>query len=133
MITLEQGIELVWHAFEDMSGGEIYIRRIPSMRITDIAEAIAPGARRDIVGVRPGEKLHEQLIGVDDARHTYEYPIYYKILPAIYEWSRDPERINLGKPVAEDFSYSSDNNPEWMGVETLRAWIAANRDNIGKY
>lgn len=132
MITLEQGIELVWHAFDDMVGGEIYVKRIPSMKITDIATAVAPAARQEIVGVRPGEKVHEQMIGVDDAPHTYEYPSYYKILPAIHEWSSDPERINGGTRVAPDFAYSSHTNPEWMSVDVLRAWIDRNRDTIGQ-
>jgi UDP-N-acetylglucosamine 4,6-dehydratase len=132
MITLEQGIELVWHAFDDMVGGEIYVKRIPSMKITDIATAVAPAARQEIVGVRPGEKVHEQMIGVDDAPHTYEYPGYYKILPAIHEWSSDPARINGGAPVPPDFAYRSNTNPEWMSVDTLRAWIDRHRDAIGK-
>jgi UDP-N-acetylglucosamine 4,6-dehydratase/5-epimerase len=131
MITLEEGIELVWHAFDDMVGGEIYVKRIPSMKVTDIARAVAPEARHDIVGVRPGEKLHEQMIGVDDAPYTYKYESYYKILPAIHDWSEDPARINSGVRVASDFTYASNTNPDWMTVETLRAWIAANRDRIG--
>ena len=132
MITLDQGIELVWHAFDDMVGGEIYVKRIPSMRMVDVARAIAPDARLDIIGIRPGEKLHEQMIGVDDAPYTYEYRDYYKILPAIHEWSSDPARINDGVRVAEDFSYRSDNNPQWMTPEALRAWIEENRDRIGR-
>src|SRR6185436_2483822 len=86
MITLETGIEFVWHAFEDMVGGEIYVKRIPSMRVADIARAVAPDARHNIIGIRPGEKLHEQMIGVDDAPYTYAYPDYFKILPAIHDW-----------------------------------------------
>lgn len=132
MITLEQGVELVWHAFEDMVGGEIYVKKIPSMKVTEVAEAVAPSAEQEIVGIRPGEKLHEQMIGVEDALYTFEYPEHYKILPAIHKWCSDPLRIKNGKKVAEDFTYSSDNNPEWMGVETLRSWIAENREKIGK-
>lgn len=127
MITIEQAIELVWHAFEDMVGGEIYVRRIPSMRVVDIARAVAPDARHEIIGVRPGEKLHEQMIGVDDAPYTYEYPTYYKVLPAIHSWSDDPARINGGKRVPPDFAYQSHTNPEWMSIDELRAWIASNR------
>src|SRR5690554_2663203 len=111
MITLEQGVELVWHAFEDMVGGEIYVKKIPSMKVTDLAAAIAPAARQEIVGIRPGEKLHEQMIGEEDASHTYEYPRHYKILPAIHEWDKDEERIKDGTPVPEGFRYTSDNNP----------------------
>ncbi len=132
MITLEQGVELVWHAFENMVGGEVYVKKIPSMKITDIATAIAPGARQDIVGIRPGEKLHEQMIGVEDARHTFEYPNHYKILPAIHNWSRDKARIQDGMPVPESFSYCSDNNREWMTVDAMREWIAINKSKIDK-
>jgi UDP-N-acetylglucosamine 4,6-dehydratase (inverting) len=132
MITLEQGVDLVWHAFGDAIGGEIYVKKIPSMNIRDIALAIAPNATHDIVGIRPGEKLHEQMIGVEDAPHTYEYDKYYKILPAIYNWSLDPERIANGRRVHDDFVYSSDNNNQWMTVAVLRDWIRTNQQKIGK-
>jgi UDP-N-acetylglucosamine 4,6-dehydratase len=132
MITLEQGVDLVWHAFDDMMGGEIYVKRIPSMRVTDVALACAPSAKHDIVGIRPGEKLHEQMIGPEDAPHTYEYAEHYKVLPAIHDWSSDPERINGGKLVAHNFTYCSDNNIEWMSIDTLRTWIEQNREKIGK-
>lgn len=131
MISLEQGVELVWHAFEDMVGGEIYVKKIPSMTITDIARVVAPDAAHDVVGIRPGEKLHEQMIGVEDAPYTYEYAEHFKILPAINKWSDDPARIKDGAKVAEDFSYTSDRNPEWMPPEALAHWIAANRSKIG--
>ena len=126
MITLEQGVELVWHAFEDMYGGEIYVKKIPSMTITDIAKAVAPNAAHKIIGIRPGEKIHEQMIGVEDALHTFEYKDYYKILPAIHAWSKDPSRINGGVRVKDDFVYSSDNNSEWLAIEQLQVWIQAN-------
>ncbi len=132
MITLEEGVDLVWRAFNDMAGGEIYVKKIPSMKITDVARAVAPEATHEIVGIRPGEKLHEQMIGPEDAPHTYEYDGYYKILPAIHNWSKDVSRINGGQPVPEDFTYSSDTNPEWMTSETLHAWITQHRDAIGK-
>lgn len=132
MITLEQGVELVWHAFEDMEGGEIYVKKIPSMKVTDVALASVPNAKHKIVGVRPGEKLHEEMIGTEDALHTFEYPEHFKILPAINSWSSDPARIKDGKKVAEDFTYCSDNNQEWMSIETLKSWIAQNREKVGK-
>jgi UDP-N-acetylglucosamine 4,6-dehydratase len=132
MMTVEEGVDLVWHAFEDMVGGEIYVKKIPSMKITDVARAIAPAAKHEIVGILPGEKLHEQMIGLEDAAHTYEYEGHYKILPAIFNWSQDAARINNGQPVQPDFIYSSDSNPEWMSIETLSTWIAQNRDTIGK-
>ena len=132
MITLEQGVELVWHAFEDMLGGEIYVKKIPSIKMTDVALAVAPDASHEIVGIRPGEKLHEQMIGPEDAPHTYEYAEYYKILPAIHNWSLDPLRINDGILVAPDFTYSSDNNTEWMSAASLQAWIEQNRERLEK-
>jgi UDP-N-acetylglucosamine 4,6-dehydratase (inverting) len=107
MISLEQGVELVWHAFEDMEGGEIYVKKIPSMCLPDIARAVSETAEQKIVGIRPGEKLHEQMIGVEDASNTYEYKSYFKILPQINGWSQDAARIKDGKAVAEDFVYSS--------------------------
>lgn len=132
MISLEQGVELVWHAFEDMEGGEIYVKKIPSMKVTDLAKAVAPDAQQDFVGIRPGEKVHEQMIGVEDAFYTYEYPEHFKILPAINGWSDCPKRIKDGTRVPEGFSYTSDNNTEWMDIETLRTWVAQNQHKIGK-
>lgn len=131
MITLEQGVDLVWHAFDNMVGGEIYVRKIPSMKVTDIALAVDPYAGHTIVGIRPGEKLHEQMISPEDAAHTFEYKDYYKILPAIHNWSQDQARIGDGKPVALDFNYSSDQNPEWMSAEALKIWISSHIDKIG--
>ena len=132
MITLEQGVELVWYAFEDMIGGEIYVKKIPSMKITDVALATVSNATHEIVGIRPGEKLHEQMIGPEDAPHTYEYSEHYKVLPAIHNWSQDPARINGGALVQPDFTYCSDNNIEWMSIDALKMWIEKNRGHIGE-
>lgn len=132
MITLEQGVELVWHAFNDMVGGEIYVKKIPSMSVVELARALAPECKLDFVGIRPGEKLHEQMIGEEDAYYTFEYPEHYKILPAIHEWSKSPERIKDGTKVAEGFTYRSDNNKKWMTADELRAWVNSNRQYIGK-
>tara|TARA_B100000963_G_scaffold231741_1_gene202332 strand:+ start:10678 stop:11676 length:999 start_codon:yes stop_codon:yes gene_type:complete len=132
MITLEQGVELVWHAFDDMIGGEIYVRKIPSMKVVDLASVVAPDANHEIVGIRPGEKLHEQMIGEEDADFTYEYNNHYKILPAINGWSEDPNRIKDGTKVKENFIYDSGSNKEWMKSEDLEAWINKNRDSLGK-
>jgi UDP-N-acetylglucosamine 4,6-dehydratase len=131
MITLEQGVELVWHAFEDMKGGEIYVKKIPSMTITDIARAVSPNAEHKMIGIRPGEKIHEQMIGTEDAPYTYEYNDHYKILPALHNWSLDTGRINEGVRVKDDFSYASNTNTEWMSVEQLQAWITSNKHKIG--
>lgn len=131
MISLEQGVELVWHAFEDMEGGEIYVKKIPSMNLVDLARVVAPKAELRIVGIRPGEKLHEQMIGEEDAYFTYEYPEHYKILPAIHSWNLDGKRIKDGKKVPEGFSYTSSNNPNWMSSSELQKWIDANIEKIG--
>lgn len=131
MISLEEGVELVWHAFDDMVGGEIYVKKIPSMKVIDLATTIAPQAKQVVVGIRPGEKLHEQMISAEDSYYTYEYPEHFKILPAINGWADSPERIKDGKKVAEGFVYSSDNNTEWMSNETLNDWIHRNHDKIG--
>jgi UDP-N-acetylglucosamine 4,6-dehydratase len=131
MITLEQGVELIWHAFEDMVGGEIYVKKIPSMNITDIAKAIATDAQHEIIGIRPGEKLHEQMISPEDSYHTYEYPEHFKILPAIHHWSSDTNRIKDGRKVPEGFTYASDTNAEWMDIKTLQQWIETHRAKIG--
>ena len=131
MISLEEGVELVWHAFNNMKGGEIYVKKIPSMKVTDVALAVDDKAKQEEVGIRPGEKLHEQMIGSEDAYYTYEYPDYFKILPSINDWSRDPERIADGVRVDEGFIYCSDNNKEWMEIKTLQDWIKENKEKIG--
>jgi UDP-N-acetylglucosamine 4,6-dehydratase/5-epimerase len=131
MISLEEGVELVWQAFNDMQGGEIYVKKIPSMKVTDVALAVDDKAKQEEVGIRPGEKLHEQMIALEDAHYTYEYSSYFKILPSINNWSKDPERIGNGIKVESDFVYSSDNNKDWMEIETLKKWIVDNKDIIG--
>ena len=131
MISLEQGVELVWHAFEDMIGGEIYVKKIPSMKVTDLAKVVAPMAQQTIIGIRPGEKLHEQMISSEDSTTTYEYSEHYKILPAINDWGSDPRRIKDGKKVPDNFVYSSDNNPDWMSSDDLNIWIEVNHTKIG--
>ena len=103
MITLEQGVEMVWHALEDMVGGETYVRKSPSMNIMDIAQAVRKDFEHVVVGIRPGEKLHEQMISAEDAPYTYEYSKYFKILPSIHDWHLDPDRIKDGKLVPLDF------------------------------
>jgi UDP-N-acetylglucosamine 4,6-dehydratase len=131
MISLEQGVELVWHAFEDMVGGEIYVKKIPSMKVTDLARVVAPECKQQVVGIRPGEKLHEQMIGAEDSYYTFEYPEHFKILPTINGWGISPERIKDGKRVPEGFVYDSNNNSKWMTDADLQAWIDANYKKIG--
>jgi UDP-N-acetylglucosamine 4,6-dehydratase (inverting) len=132
MISLDQAVDLVWHAFEDMVGGEIYVKKIPSMKIVEIAKTIAPQAKHKIIGIRPGEKLHEQMISSEDSLSTFEYSDYYKILPQINEWSEDDLRIKSGKKVSPGFVYSSENNSEWMTNSKLQTWIDLNYNQIGK-
>ena len=132
MITLEDGVKLVWDAFDEMIGGEIFIKKIPSMRVTDIAKAVDPLKEQKIIGIRPGEKIHEEMISIHDAPYTYEYKDHYKILPAINGWEIDKTRIKDGKKVSEGFSYSSDSNDEWMSLNDLSEWIKSNSSRIGK-
>ncbi len=132
MISLDQGVELVWQAFEDMLGGEIYVKKIPSMKIIDVAKVIAPKAKHKIIGIRPGEKLHEQMISIEDSYSTYEYSNYYKILPQINEWGKDILRIKDGVKVKEGFIYSSENNSEWMTKTEMQKWLDTNQNYIGK-
>ena len=132
MISLEQGVDLVWHAFNDMVGGEIYVKKIPSMKVVDVARVIAPDATQKIVGIRPGEKLHEQMIGPEDSLSTYEYAEHYKILPQLYNWAEDLDRIKDGVKVPDGFVYASDSNNEWMSDSDLQNWLEHNKENIGK-
>ena len=132
MISLEQGVELVWHAFDDMVGGEIYVKKIPSMKVTEVANTVAPDAAHEIIGIRPGEKLHEQMIGEEDAASTYEYDDHYKILPIINGWGDDPLRIKGGKRVTSGFTYNSETNEEWMTKQELQTWLKANQQKLGR-
>lgn len=125
-ITLDQGAEFVLKSLADMKGGEIFVPRIPSAGIMDIAAAVAPECRTRTVGIRPGEKLHETLISEDDGRHTLEYENHYVIQPQFSWWGA--ERKNGGRPVPEGFSYSSDNNRVVLSVEYIRDIIKEFRD-----
>ena len=131
MISLEDGVKLVWHALEDMVGGEIYVKKIPSIKMTDLARVIAPEAKHEIIGIRPGEKLHEQMISSEDSYYTYEYPEHFKILPMINNWAACPRRIKDGKKVPQGFVYASDSNSEWMSDGDLQDWLEINREKIG--
>jgi UDP-N-acetylglucosamine 4,6-dehydratase len=130
MIELKDGINLVTKAFEDMQGGEIYVKKIPSMNILDIARAVNPDFIPNFIGVRPGEKIHEQMISLEDAATTYEYEGYFKILPAIYNWSVDEQRVKNGTLVEPDFTYTSENNKNFMDIEKLREWILSNQSYL---
>lgn len=127
MISLEQGVELVWTALAESIGGEIFVKKIPSMRVIDVARTLRPDSEIQVVGIRPGEKLHEQMIAIEEAAFTYEYESYYKILPNIEAWGSCSKRIGSGQKVPSDFVYSSDNNANWMSAENLQSWVADNR------
>lgn len=118
-ISLTQGVELVIKALEEASGGETFISKIPSFKITDLAEAMCPGCTLKEIGIRPGEKLHEIMVTVEDSHMTYEYDKHFIVYPQVM-WN-DRQQINLsGKKVEEGFSYSSGNNTEWLSVEQIR-------------
>jgi len=120
-ITLDQGVDFVIAMLGGMHGGELFVPKIPSMRIVDLARAIAPEARLDIIGIRPGEKLHEQMISVDDARRTVDAGTFYVIKPDVDWW--DGSAWADVSPVPEGFSYTSDTNRDWLTLEQLRAMI----------
>ena len=124
---------MVINAIESVFGSEIFVPKIPSYRVVDLARALNESARLEIVGIRPGEKIHEQMIGGDDRHSTFEYSDYYKILPMINEWGIDNYRIKKGKKVPEGFIYSSDNNKEWMTKSDLKKWIDMNKNYVGSY
>ena len=120
-ITLEQGVSFVLRSLERVHGGELFVPKIPSMRITDLARAIAPECRLDVVGIRPGEKLHEIMIPEDDARQTLQFDDHYVIQPAFPWWDAESFRgTRGGKPCPEGFRYGSDTNSWWLTVEELR-------------
>ncbi|MFI4975141.1 MAG: UDP-N-acetylglucosamine 4,6-dehydratase (inverting) [Caulobacterales bacterium] len=124
-ITLSEGVDFVLSTLTMMRGGEVFVPKIPSMKITDLVEAMAPGAGIDIVGIRPGEKLHEMMISADDARNTAELGDRYAIEPAFVEYARAPFRLNGGPgAVPEDFSYASDTNSDWLSGPQLVAMLA---------
>jgi UDP-N-acetylglucosamine 4,6-dehydratase len=119
-ITMKQGVELVFKALEESNGGETYISKIPSFRITDLAEAMLPGAKIKEIGIREGEKLHEVMVTKDDYMHTYEYEKNYVICPNFDWWKLDPKLVVNGVKVKEGFEYNSGTNKEWLNVNELR-------------
>ena len=120
-ITLPQAVDFVIDSFADMSGGELYVPRIPSMKVVDLAEAIAPGAPLVDIGIRPGEKLHEEMISTEDARRTVKRTDRYVVQPTLAMWGGFKE--SEGESVADDFAYTSDNNDQWLDVPQLRAML----------
>ncbi len=123
-ITPDSGIQTVFHALEHAWGGEIYVPKCPSFKLTDLAEAIAPGEGYEVIGIRPGEKLYEEMITGSDAISTVEFDDYFVILPSLPKWSTDEFVAHFnGRRVGMGFSYSSETNPDWLSVEQLRADI----------
>jgi len=120
-LTLEQGVRFVIDCIGRMQGGEIFIPKIPSMKITTLAEAIAPKAKIKIVGIRPGEKLHEVLLGEEEAKHAREFKDYFIIEPEHPFWSKD--NVKGGKPLPDGFKYASDNNTRWLSAKELKKMI----------
>ena len=124
-ITLDQGVDFVLRGLERMRGGEIFVPKIPSMKIIDLAEALAPECKTETVGIRPGEKLHEVMIPVDDARNTLEFDDYYAILPTYADVDGTPAAVDGGRPCPDGFYFASDNNERWLTKEELLAMITS--------
>lgn len=119
-ITLPQAVKFVLESFESMDGGELYVPRIPSMRVVDLARAIAPNCDLEEVGIRPGEKLHEEMISSDDASRTIRQPHRYVVGPTLSEWTY---RVPKGESVPENFTYTSDTNDQWLSVEAISSLL----------
>lgn len=119
-ITLEQGVDFVLSSLRNMQGGEVFVPKIPSTKILDLVQAMAPGSSHEVVGIRPGEKLHEVMITEDDARNTIELEDRYVIEPSFRFWSRERYTNGGARPVDEDFRYASDSNPEQLDLDALK-------------
>ncbi len=129
-ISLDAGVDMVFHALANAWGGEIFIPKIPSYRITDVATAIAPGQEQRVVGIRPGEKIHEEMITPSDSFYTYDMGKYYAILPSVPNWNLDNFRKEFDAKLVEGgFSYNSGTNSEWVTVEEIRRFITAHVDS----
>lgn len=129
-LTVAQGVQFVVDSLGRMHGGETFIPKIPSMRIVDLAQAIAPHCKHEITGIRPGEKLHEVMIPPDEARQTLEFDNFYIIHPSFHMWETEKARLyegSEGSPVDKGFSYTSDNNQQWVDANTLRTMITEER------
>ncbi len=122
-IKFDDAVNLVNFAFKDMLGAEIYVKKIPSIKIIDLAKALHPNKKIKIIGVRPGEKIHEQMISKEDSDYTYEYKDYYKILSNLNNWHLDKKRVKNGKKVKNNFVYDSNNNTDWLSIDKIKKWI----------
>lgn len=123
-ISLEEGVKLVIKALEEAHGGETFISKIPSFKITDLAQAMLPGCEMPEVGIREGEKLHEIMVTKEDSMHTYEYEKHYIVYPN-YNWWGNKDLIPGGKPVAAEFEYSSGTNTQWLSIEDIKKLLKA--------
>jgi UDP-N-acetylglucosamine 4,6-dehydratase/5-epimerase len=123
-ITLEQGVEFVLSSLEKTTGGELFVPKIPSMKITDLANIIAPECKQEIIGIRPGEKIHEVLLSDSDSRNAIEYSKFFIVKPEFKWWSTNKEFEEKGAPVSEGFSYSSDNNSDWLTENQLMEMVS---------
>jgi UDP-N-acetylglucosamine 4,6-dehydratase len=130
-LTLDQAVDLVFHTLDHMHGGEIFVPKIPSVRVTDLAAAIAPDVPREVTGIRPGEKLHETLLTVDEARHTVETDRHYVILPE-HPWWDDEQAGHTGSAVTDDFVYASDTNSWWLDEHELRALLTPGGADVAR-
>lgn len=128
-ITLQQGVEMVIHALKHAWGGELFVPKIPSYRILDVAEAIAPECEKREVGIRPGEKIHEEMITSSDSYYTYDLGKYYTILPSMHKWKLDEFIKHFdAKKVAQGFNYNSGDNADWETIDSLRTLIKEHLD-----
>lgn len=135
-ITLTQGVDFVLDRLEHMQGGEIFVPKIPSTKLVDVARAIGPDCRLESVGIRPGEKLHEVLIPYDEAAHTLEYEQHYTVYPVWNRWQKSEERRDkggIGRPVDPDFHYWSKGNEWQLSVEELRALLARSESDVAAF
>jgi UDP-N-acetylglucosamine 4,6-dehydratase len=121
-ITLEQGVDFVARCAEQMQGGEVFVPKLPSMRVVDLAHAVAPDCEVKFTGIRPGEKVHELLVSEDEARNTLEFDDMFVVQP-IFPWWKG-ERWRDGRVLPDGFRYSSDGNGQWLATDELRAMIA---------
>lgn len=132
-LKLEHAVDMVLMALEKMEGGELFVQKIPSMKITDLAQAMAPHIAIREVGIRPGEKIHEMMISREDAKDTIELDQYYVIRPFFHDWSASRTHYGDGMPVADDFEYHSGNNTDWLSIEQMRIMIDSLwQDNLKK-
>ena len=127
MITLEEAVKFVMFSLKDMQGGEIYIKKIPSIKIIDIAKAVKKNIKYKIIGIRPGEKIHEQMISEDDSIYTFEFKNHF-----IINSSNLKRKYTTGKKVPSGFQYSSDKNTNWLDVDELKYWIIKNKKTFLK-